>query len=115
MKIAIAVSAAVAVFVLIVAGQIKDHLHTMPPAHVEIPVGGVVLAMQDASGRPVVDVRINGNGPYGFILDTGVANLRCRLPRDSGLSRWPAARCPASRGLRNCAWATPCWAECLPR
>jgi hypothetical protein len=29
--------------------------------------------MQDVGGRPLVDVRINGKGPFPFILDTGAA------------------------------------------
>src|SRR5262249_21623307 len=29
------------------------------------------LPMQDVGGRPVVDVSVNGKGPYRFILDTG--------------------------------------------
>ena len=27
--------------------------------------------MQDMGGRPVVDLKINGKGPYRFVLDTG--------------------------------------------
>lgn len=97
MKIAIGVSAAVAVFALIVAGQIRDRLHTMPPAHVDIPADGVTLAMQDADGRPVVDVRINGSGPYRFILDTGATttvigtdlNGELSLPAPQGIKARP--------------------------
>jgi predicted aspartyl protease len=29
--------------------------------------------MQDFGGRPIVDVRVNGKGPYRFILDTGAS------------------------------------------
>lgn len=70
MKIALVVSTIAAAFALIIAGQVRDRLHTLPPARVEIPAAGIALAMQDAGGRPVVDVRINGKGPYRFILDT---------------------------------------------
>jgi hypothetical protein len=41
------------------------------PVAVEVPSGGITLPMQDVGGRPVVEVRINGKGPYRFIFDTG--------------------------------------------
>ena len=43
------------------------------PVAVEVPSGGVTLPMQDVGGRPVVEVRINGKGPYRFIFDTGAS------------------------------------------
>jgi aspartyl protease len=43
------------------------------PAMLEVPSGGISLPMQDVGGRPVVDVKINGKGPYRFILDTGAS------------------------------------------
>ena len=43
------------------------------PVAVEVPAAGLTLPMQDAGGRPVVDVRINGKGPYRFIFDTGAS------------------------------------------
>jgi hypothetical protein len=48
------------------------HMSPMPVA-VEVPAAGVTLPMQDVGGRPVVEVRINGKGPYRFILDTGAS------------------------------------------
>jgi hypothetical protein len=44
-----------------------------PPAaqRIEVPDGGVTVPMGDLGGRPTVDVRVNGKGPYRFILDTG--------------------------------------------
>jgi len=42
-----------------------------PPVAVEVPAAGTTLPMQDVGGRPVVDVRVNGKGPYRFVLDTG--------------------------------------------
>src|SRR5215472_13498903 len=41
------------------------------PAHIEVPEEGVIVPMQDMGGRPVIEVMINGKGPYRFILDTG--------------------------------------------
>src|SRR5689334_5038561 len=91
MRIAIAVSAIVAVFAWMLAGQIQNRLHSMPPAHVAVPSEGIVLPMQDAGGRPVVDVRINGRGPYRFILDTGASTTVI----DAGLNRELALPSPA--------------------
>jgi hypothetical protein len=49
-------------------------LDNPPPAEkIEVPAGGVVLPMGDIGGRPLVDVMINGKGPYRFILDTGAS------------------------------------------
>jgi predicted aspartyl protease len=42
-----------------------------PPREVTIPPQGVAFTMPDLAGRPLVDVTINGKGPYRFILDTG--------------------------------------------
>ena len=48
------------------------HMQLPPPEKVEVPVAGVTVPlMGDVGGRPLVDVTINGNGPYPFILDTG--------------------------------------------
>jgi predicted aspartyl protease len=41
------------------------------PARIEVPGDGVILLMQDMEGRPVIDLKINGKGPYRFVLDTG--------------------------------------------
>src|SRR5258708_161374 len=40
---------------------------------IELPAGGTSAAMGDLGGRPIVDVSINGTGPYRFILDTGAS------------------------------------------
>ncbi len=37
----------------------------------DVPAGGTTVPMLDLGGRPMVDVRINGKGPYAVILDTG--------------------------------------------
>ncbi len=41
---------------------------------IEIPVGGASVPMLDIGGRPVVEVKVNGKGPFPFILDTGATN-----------------------------------------
>ena len=40
-------------------------------ARIDVPAAGATVPMLDVGGRPMVDVRINGKGPYPFILDTG--------------------------------------------
>lgn len=41
------------------------------PEKITVPEGGTSVPMLDVGGRPVVEVRINGKGPFPFILDTG--------------------------------------------
>jgi predicted aspartyl protease len=38
---------------------------------IEVPAEGASVQMLDIGGRPVVEVKINGKGPFPFILDTG--------------------------------------------
>jgi len=40
---------------------------------IKLPKSGTELEMRDFGGRPVVDVLINGQGPFRFILDTGAS------------------------------------------
>jgi hypothetical protein len=49
--------------------------HADPPAaqKIELPPGGTTIPMGDLGGRPIVNVSINGKGPYRFILDTGAS------------------------------------------
>ena len=58
---------------LIATAQVQIHAGPQVPAPpgIEVPRGGVTIPMQDRGGRPVVDVKINGKGPYRFVLDTG--------------------------------------------
>jgi predicted aspartyl protease len=44
-----------------------------PPDRVDVPDSGVTLPMLDVGGRPMIDVSVNGQGPYPFILDTGAS------------------------------------------
>src|SRR5262245_57163718 len=43
------------------------------PADVFVPDAGTRMPMLDLGGRPMVDVMVNGKGPYPFILDTGAS------------------------------------------
>src|SRR3954464_15008351 len=40
---------------------------------IDVPPGGTTVPMLDLGGRPMVEVRINGKGPYAVILDTGAS------------------------------------------
>jgi len=45
-----------------------------PPAPTAfVPPSGVEVPLRLVRGRPLVDVRINGGGPYTFLFDTGAA------------------------------------------
>jgi hypothetical protein len=58
------------------------------PARIEVPRDGVTVPMQDMGGRPVVELSINGKGPYRFILDTGAVTtvLSDELSRELSLT-----------------------------
>ncbi len=49
---------------------------------IEIPAEGASVPMLDIGGRPVVEVKVNGKGPFPFILDTGATDTVI----DSGLN-----------------------------
>jgi Retroviral aspartyl protease len=55
----------------VVQAQIRVGPQVPAPAGIEVPKDGVTIPMQDMGGRPVVEIKINGKGPYRFILDTG--------------------------------------------
>ena len=67
------------------------------PVAVEVPAVGLTLPMQDVGGRPVVDVRINGKGPYRFIFDTGASLtvIDSELKDELALSPVPGMRAAA--------------------
>lgn len=44
---------------------------TDQPRRVALPPAGTAVPMRLVSGKPVVDVRIDGRGPFPFFLDTG--------------------------------------------
>jgi aspartyl protease len=73
-------------FVLSLAGGLIGPRHQSFGADVgpkiEVPAEGASMPMLDIGGRPVVEVKINGKGPFPFILDTGATDTVI----DSGLS-----------------------------
>jgi len=52
---------------------VHAQMHMAPPPQAEVPGGRTSTVMDDFGGRPVVEVTINGKGPYAFILDTGAS------------------------------------------
>ncbi|HEX6463014.1 MAG TPA: hypothetical protein VFZ98_01120, partial [Vicinamibacterales bacterium] len=40
---------------------------THPSTYVDVPASGSSMPMLDVGGRPIVNVTINGKGPYPFI------------------------------------------------
>lgn len=49
---------------------------------ISVPADGASVSMLEIGGRPVVEVRVNGQGPFRFILDTGATTTVV----DSGLA-----------------------------
>lgn len=41
---------------------------------IDVPKTGTTVPMLDVGGRPMVEVRINGKGPYALVLDTGATH-----------------------------------------
>ena len=54
----------------------------------DVPPGGTTVPMLDLGGRPMVEVRINGKGPYSVMLDTGanVTVIDATLVKELGLN-----------------------------
>ena len=72
MSKSVAVLLAFCVSTVAAAGTTEHRSHAAPaPSIVDVPPAGATLPMRDFGGRPVVEVRINGKGPFDFILDTG--------------------------------------------
>jgi hypothetical protein len=71
--------------VLVSAGILIAPIQATSAADVEpkinVPAEGASVPMLDIGGRPVVEAKINGKGPFPFILDTGATNTVI----DSGL------------------------------
>jgi hypothetical protein len=68
-----------------------------PPARLILPETGVTVRMGDFGGRPVIDLMINGRGPYPAILDTGASltvidtelSAQLKLPKAAGVEVAP--------------------------
>ena len=65
------------------------------PDKLKVPKTGTSFDMGDIGGRPVVEVTINGSGPYRFVLDTGatISVIDPRLTQELGL--------PEAKGVRD--------------
>ncbi|WP_148210102.1 retroviral-like aspartic protease family protein [Candidatus Korobacter versatilis] len=50
--------------------QVHNHA-SLPDPVVELARDSMTLPLTTVGGRPIVQVRVNGSGPYPFILDTG--------------------------------------------
>jgi predicted aspartyl protease len=62
----------------------------MTPSAVSVPEAGCTVVLHpDSTGRPFVDVHINGKGPFRFLLDTGdpVTSISPRLVKSLHLPR----------------------------
>jgi len=70
-KLAISVLLFANTFPAVVQAQIHVGPQVPAPSGIEVPKDGVTIPMQDMGGRPVFEIKINGKGPYRFILDTG--------------------------------------------
>ena len=55
------------------AGLAQNPVLQPSPKSVAVPADGESVPMLDYGGRPLVEVMINGKGPYRFILDTGAS------------------------------------------
>jgi Aspartyl protease len=72
--------------------------HTPPgAAKITVPGRGLSVPMGDFGGRPLVDVKINGKGPYRFILDLGADTTVVGDDLKSDL-QLPSAGVEAERG-----------------
>lgn len=54
-------------------GQVRTMPHVPVPVSIKMPVDGIAVPMLEMGGKPVVEVKINGKGPFPFVLDTGAA------------------------------------------
>ncbi|MFY9985138.1 MAG: aspartyl protease family protein [Chthoniobacterales bacterium] len=70
-KVPIAILAATIACSSQLQAQVRVGPQVPEPASIKVPADGVTVPMQDMGGRPVVELRINGKGPFPFILDTG--------------------------------------------
>ena len=71
MRMKLVISIVLVASTLPAAVQAQMHPQVPVPSGIEVPSNGVTVPMQDMGGRPVVELKINGKGPYRFILDTG--------------------------------------------
>ena len=70
------------------AGDDAGEPHT-PPRAVALDSATVSVPLDLATGRPLVQVSVNGHGPYEFILDTGAGSslMDAQLAQELGLAK----------------------------
>ena len=71
LKLVISIALVAGVLPAAVQAQAHGGPQVPVPSRIAVPRDGVTVPMQDMGGRPVVELKINGKGPYRFILDTG--------------------------------------------
>jgi hypothetical protein len=74
---------------------VQAQMHVGPqipvPTGIEVPQDGVTVPMQDMGGRPVIELQINGKGPFRFVLDTGAVTTVVSNELSRELSLTPPA------------------------
>lgn len=50
-------------------GPAQHNPASIPAMRIDVPPAGTTVPMLDVGGRPMVEVRVNGKGPYAMILD----------------------------------------------
>ena len=64
-KLAISILMLASALSTVVQAQIHAGPQAPAPTNIEVPQNGVTIPMQDMAGRPVVEIKINGKGPFG--------------------------------------------------
>jgi clan AA aspartic protease (TIGR02281 family) len=70
---------AAACLIAVVLVSLAPGCHPSPPARTLLPPGGADVPIRLWHGLPVVDVTVDGKGPYPFVLDTGTTRV-CITP-----------------------------------
>jgi hypothetical protein len=94
MKLVISIVLVASTLPTAVQAQMRVGPRVPVPTSIEVPRDGVAVPMQDMGGRPVVELKINGKGPYRFILDTGAVTtvLSDELSRELSLTPPPGVQ-----------------------
>ena len=83
---------------VICAALLPAQRHPGSASSVDVPPGGTTVPMLDVGGRPMVEVHINGKGPYAMIVDTGAtfSALEEDLAKELGLAAGPEVESEAT-------------------
>ena len=94
MKLVISIVLVASTLPTAVQAQMRVGPRVPVPTGIDVPRDGVAVPMQDMGGRPVVELKINGKGPYRFILDTGAVTtvLSDELSRELSLTPPPGVQ-----------------------